>query len=611
MIYYANKHRGKFHQPLLPTLDVQASEWVQVILDRLDSGQTTLSREDLSLETERRPLWVWQQIALWLLTYDQQQMIRFLLATHYPPYLPATYIEDSLLHLARCFEHSKDPEVDIRMQRLADTFCLLADRDRKDSLSFFNPFIRILIPYCSNEQMQRIYTTIKAHNVGLHPYTWLHLTTYFAKHDHFEQALETLLEAHKLGVDVNQYAFLSNCSTVLRRSSEQADGLRVCLRVVSTLVDIGVKLDGPITDIIMLNAVEAGDLKTAFSVYHSLKERGLKPTVSTFAVLLKGCKMNIDDVEMLNEIIRDAISNINVRNSEVVATEILHCLALHHSKHNPTTALNTITEAYAQLFDLRPLQKLALSLPAVSQQHPAADDLMLPTLHAMTFMIGASIQHTLTHGHKPKEIFPLYERWRELVEAGVPHLTDLATTDHLANVFLMAFIQNPKSLIHAARVVRDMQRPLPPSAGVEQCKPTVQSWSIFLHGFTRHGQIKLAEQVMNYMRSKGIEPNHVTWNTIMTGYARAQDVEGTARALRSMETAGMVWDAWAHGGLKALRDKRKLQERLEKSRLQQSLDFTDELKQGLGERLSKPGEVAGFGDSPAEIAEQGSYQPFG
>ena len=486
-----------------------------------------------------------------------------------------------------------------------------------------------------------MFAAVNAHNVQVpSSFTWLHFSSYFAKRGHFIKALDSLLEAHKHGIGLNSLAFRMTCSTVLRKSSEETDGLRVCLRVVSTLVDIGVKLDGPICDIIMLNAVDAGDLKTAFSVYHSLMERGLQPRESTFIILLQGCKLNIDDVDLLNEIIRDAIGNINVRKNVIVATQIMHCLALHHSMHNPQTVLNTLTEAYAQLFGLQPLQKLRLPMPNVSQHHPASEELMAPSRHAMTFMIGASIQQTLSHNASPKEVLPLYERWRELVEAGDPLHADLATTDHLANVFLMAFIRTPKGLLHAARVVRDMQRPLPPSAGVQQCKPTVQTWSIFLHGFTRHRQMKLGEQVLNYMRSKGIEPNSVTWNTLMTGYARAQDVDGTLGTLRLMEASGMVWDVWTHGGMKALKDRRRLEEEYEKRRLTQSLDFTDDLKQGLGKRLSGapeegesppvPAEAAGpaayqksddrtgesnlvdgFGDSPGDIAEQGAYRPFG
>ena len=607
----------------LPILDVRALQWVEDVLDPLDKHDHVALQEDAAFQCEKGHDWVWMQVALWMLAYEPQQMIRFLLATHVEPYVPATYIEDSLLHLSRHFAHSDDLNRARNMQQLADTFCVLAERRSKETLSFFNPFIRTLIPHCLDEQVHRLYQKVRVHKVHLHPFTFMHFATYFAKNDYFQQALDALLEARNVGANVNGYGFRSNCSTLLRRSIAQPGGLRVCLRVVSNLVDIGVKLDNPICDIIMLNAVEAGDLKTAFAVYRSLMERGLRPTESTFAVLLKGCKMNIDDVDMLNETIHSAIGNVNVRKSELVATEILHCLALHHSKHNPTTALNTLTEAYAQLFDLGPLLRLGLPIPQVSQKRLTAETLMPPTRHAITFLIGASIQHALSRVPHPLEILPLYERWRELVETGEPLIADLATTDHVSNIFLAAFIRTPSGLIHAARVVRDMQLPLPKIASITQSPPTVQTWSIFLHGFTRHGRTALAEQVLTYMRGKGIEPNQVTWNTLVSGYARAQDVEGTVEALRRLEGEGGAWDAWTFRGMGRLRARERLGVELRRERFERGMDFGGELRGGIGgrfvveegvggvERGGDGDERVGMDMGVSELGGRDSYKPFG
>lgn len=569
----------------LPVLHTRTFKHVEHVLDRLDAGESTVRFGSLVGD---RSGWIWMRVALWLLAYEPRRMMPFLLATSANDHVPLTCIEDSMVYLSRYFEHSGDGDGASNMRQLANVFCILAERHSAKPLGFINPLIRTMVPHCSDEQVCHIYRTVKSSGVHLHAYTYLHLANYFARNDHFEQALDALLEANRVGINVNDWPFLSNCSTVLRQATKQPSGLRVTLQIVSSLVDIGVKLDNPICDIIMLNAVDAGDLKTAFAVYHSLMERGLRPTEYTFAVLLKGCKSNIDDVGTLNEIIRSAISNVNVRKSEFVATEILHCLALHHSKHNPDTALDTLTEAYAQLFDLAPLRKLRLLSPTVAQVPLDGTPFMQPTPHAIGFIVGAAVQHLLARSVHSQDTLPIYERWRKLAEAGEPLLADLATTDHVANIFLVAFICTPRGLIHAARVIRDMQRSLPDTAGVKQCQPTVQSWSIFLHGFTRHGKMKLAEQVLNYMRSKGIQPNDVTWNTLVAGYARVQSLKGTVDALSRAEEVGLVWDRWTYGGLQALRDRQKLQDEIAKARFERNMDFTEDLKEGLGERLKEP-----------------------
>lgn len=629
MRIYKEEHGDEaFGLKWIPRDDSHAAEWAENILQLLESGQLTISEEDMSFDS-RNPAHVWREVALWLLAHNPRAMPTFIIATHMQQFQMDYQIVDSLWFLATYWSRSNDGDRVSQMERLADAFSVLADRGPDRKLTFLNPFFRILIEHCSDERVLNLYRALRLHDVEAHWNTYLHFTTYLARNNHFEEASEALMAAKNAGAELNGWEFRSNCATLLRRSSEQPDGLRVCLRIVSDLVDMGVKLNNPICDIVMLNAVEAGDLKTAFSIYHSLVERGLQPTESTFAVLLKGCKMDIDDAETLNQTIRDAIQHVAVRQSELCASEILHCLALHHSKHSPDTALHTLAEAYAQLFDVQPLYKLGLPISRISQQ---PDEFMPPTSPALNFMVGATIDHYLARLSDYDSIVLTYDRWRAQVEAGTdPALATLATTDHTANIFLKAFILRSEGLIHATKVMRDMQRELPPSAGVEQIKPTVQSWSIFLHGFTRHGKTKLAEQVLNYMRSKGIEPNHVTWNTLVTGYARAQDDEGTIDALRRAEQGGLVWDDWTHAGLRMLRNQERLKDELDKGRLQKQLDFTSELKEGLGARLDEAGESvidvesstaptiesaqaegveSAFADSPGEIAEQKLYRPL-
>jgi len=99
--------------------------------------------------------------------------------------------------------------------------------------------------------------------------------------------------------------------------------------------------------------------------------------------------------------------------------------------------------------------------------------------------------------------------------------------------------------------------------------------------------MKLAEQVLTYMRKQGVEPNQVTWNTLTAGYAGVQDVGGTVESLRRAEREGMVWDHWTRRGLRFLRERERLEGELRRRRVAESLDFSGELKEGLSERLSE------------------------
>lgn len=616
----------------VPTLHPRSCEWTDTLLTELERDDANIDATYLT-ELTGDATYGWLQIAMWLLAHDPQHVLRFLLATHQSPWpAPPWAVSACLSNVAAGITNSIDASQSRQMQEMAEAFCKLAERHDGRRLTFHGPFITALLPHCSVDQVRHVHEAIWQHKVRIRYWTYLHLVDVCAKSGLYHEALAALIEAKQHPVTnlvggVNSWPFRSACSTLLRHTITQPDGLRETLRIVSTIVDMGMQLDRPLCDIIMLNAIEAGDLKTAFDVYHSLMQRGLQPAESTFTVLLKGCKSNIDDVQMLDEIIRDAISNINVRESKVVADNILHCLAMHHSKHHPNTAFKTLFEAYAQFFDIEPLKRLGLQLPEIAPTPSTETAPMATSRHALFFVISAAINHMLLQSSRnPKIILPLYERWRELVEAGDPDLADLASTPDMSTHFLSAFVRSRNTLRLAARVVKDMQTPLPESAGLTQARPSEVTWNVFLHGFMRYGEHDLAEQVATHMRKTGIKETVVTWNTLLHGYAKANDVVKGLDVLRRAEEEGVQWNKWTDSAL----DKYKGEEgkKIWRAWLEwadrvgvRQLDFTDDVKDELVQRVGKEeveintgkDKSEGFAATPAELShsDQGSkYSPM-
>lgn len=614
--YDKGEGKGYLSSRLAPALDGHAETWAKEAMADPEGGISHM----LGRIASHKRSYYWSQIALWLMYYEPKQMIKFLRETHSWPYPPANCIDDSLRYLATHFSHETDAE---QLQALSQLFPLLADRETGGRLHIDGSFFRLLMPHCSHEQINGLYRAIKVNHVKVDWNTFLHFATRFARSAHFEQALDAILEAKNADAVLDSFAFRSNCATLLRNSIRQPAGLRVCLRIVDNLVKIGLALNNQLCNIVMLNAVEAGDLKTAFSIYNSLVEHGLEADSYTYAILLKGCKSAVDDAEQLNAIIRDAIQHVNVTGQPVVATEILHCLALHHKKHNPERAFEILAEAFEQLFDSTPLEQLEMVPVRLRPIGEPMQEKMQPSRQAMGIVLAMFLDQQYAHHRSAIPGYELYKRFRALVHLQAEPFASMVETDHISNAFLMSFIKTRKGLLYAAEVIKDMQRSSPDSK-VEQCKPTQQSWSIFLHGFTSHGQLKLAEQVLNYMRSKGIEPNKVTWNTLMVGYASAQDMEGTLDVLRRMELDSLTWDEWTVNGLRKFQDQDRLRLELERRRNLPQVDFTSDIKDKLGERLNtfgdapkrveqkEPDVVEGVADSPSELAESRaqSYTPF-
>jgi pentatricopeptide repeat protein len=578
--------RQAIEHTIAPLLDPRAAEWVDLVTQRMANKQDP----DLDSVAKRHNMDksnVWTHVALWMLHYDKDCLVEFLLATS-GSYSPGPRVADCLQVLAAHYVRSGGSETVLHIAKLNQIFCTLSENPNAKSMAFDGRFIRLVMPYSTTAQIIDLHLAIKAGDFRVHANTLMHLTAYFAKHDHFHQALDVLLDAHRGGAMIHSYPFRSNCSTLLRKSMSLPGGLRICLRIVDNLAKIGVRLNTRLCNIIILNAVEAGDVKTAHDVYNSLLENDVKPSIHTYALLLKACKLNIDDADALNHTITGAIEGVKIWQSPVVAVEILHCLALHHTRNSGEAAWSIVCQAYAQIFNLEPLAQLGLPIPASAQSMPSTQKIKRVPVQAIGIMLRTYLKLIHNGQGSAARATPIYQRYRQLVDSRKEPFASSAMTSHCYNAFLGTFTKNKRTLINAAEVIKDMQ-----SASAESppksIAPDVQSWSIFLEGFSTHGQLKLAEQVLTYMRGKGLEPNAVTWNTLLKGYAGEQDLEGLLDTVGRLDEHGHAWDEWTYGGLRRFRNSEALKNAMDQRRKNATtqLDFTSELKESIGARLSE------------------------
>lgn len=123
--------------------------------------------------------------------------------------------------------------------------------------------------------------------------------------------------------------------------------------------------------------------------------------------------------------------------------------------------------------------------------------------------------------------------------------------------------------------------------------------------------MKMAEQVLGYMRRQGIEPDQVTWNVLVEGYAVLQDVEGVEGVLKRLKDDGKEWDAWTGSSVGKL--KRGFEGRKQRGGEGEGreLDFTGDLREKIAGRIAQ-GEVGMGGKEKEEEAkdEGGTYTPI-
>jgi len=569
---------------LPPLLDTHAAEWVDIILQRMDGGKD-LDLKGLAMTHGMEESATWAHVALWMLHYDRDSLVEFLLVTG-RVFAPGPWVADCLQVLASHYIHLGGAENVQQLAKLVQIFYGLAENPTGKGAMFDGRFVRMILPYSTTAQMLDLHKAIRLGEFKVHANTMMHLTSYLAKNDHFHQALDVLLDAHRNGAGTGTYQFRSNCSTLLRKTMSLPGGLRICLRIVDNLAKIGVRMNTRLCNIIILNAVEAGDVKTANDIYQSLLDHKMKPDKYTYALLLKACKLDIDDADVLNHTITNTIEAFDITTEPVIAVETLHCLALHHTRKSGEQTWSTICQAYAQMFELDALFELGLPIPSAVQTTPREKMPMPPPKQAIGIMLRTYL-HLTRDGHGSNiAAQKIYQRYRTLVYNRKEPFATLAQTSHCYNAFLGTFTKNKRTLVNAAEVIKDMQNASAetlPSA----IAPDVQSWSIFLEGFTRHGQLKLAEQVLTYMRDKGLEPNNVTWNTLLAGYASQQDFDGLVDVIGRLDASGHPWDEWTYNGLRRFRNTEQLKGAMEQRGRTMNLDFTNDLKQGLEARLSE------------------------
>ncbi|KAF2864150.1 hypothetical protein K470DRAFT_53919 [Piedraia hortae CBS 480.64] len=544
----------------LPKFPPRVKGWIEKTLSLMERPPVPLSLLQDSLGTNGREAWKWT--ALWLASHQPDHLLDFIMATSVIPHPPINWIEDCLQFLAQYYSFNPTLTPDGRaakLSHLADSFLVLLQRDN-EHYWFNSSFLSLLMKHCSERHISALWQVFIDGRIQakFSQHVYLNFAHHFALHGQLDNSLDAALRARAAGCRPQSLAFRMGCASLLRKAINHQDGLRYSVGIIEILIDAGLTLDRLMYNIIMLNAIDSGDSQTAESVHRAAIEKGFQPDAYTRAIQLKACKADINNGEKLREVIRASVTQGMARENAVVATEILHCLALHHTFVNPKGAFGAIMEAYAQLFDTAPLTRLQIPFPDDISADVSGPRRPSPTPQAIGMVITGLLMAHSDYG--PDIGARVYAQWRRQVQAKDPVLSELALNTHMSNIFIKHFLRTRRGLLLATQVIKDMQEKLYIRPDVRQAEPDLWTWSILLDGFAKRGEAHLAEQVKEHMEAKGIEPNHVTWNTLVDAYVRAEDTEGMLNTLRRMNAKGVAMSEWTYGHLNRVKDKERLEE---------------------------------------------------
>lgn len=343
------------------------------------------------------------------------------------------------------------------------------------------------------------------------------------------------------------------------------DGCYYGSKIVHKVVGNDIRFRLMTYNINIQEACKAGDTHMGWRIYELIRDTRIGPDAHTYSILLNDAKKR-GDGDAIERIISDARDDGILMKSPFIVTDLLHAIYKAQRKQEDGAIFTTMMSTYQTFFEVQPLKDLGL-LPRQFYQPPSTS-LMQPPPPPLGMMIIAFLVQFEDLPALPR----LYDRYRKLVEQAHPVISPLAATDHTSNAYLMALGRQLGTLQLCTSVVEHMLHSSqstvthpPGSDVVQQSGPTVRTWSILMAAFLRHRQRLAAGKVLRMMRKRGLKPNLVTWNTLISGHAGMQDAEGAVFAMRSMENAGLEADQRTMEGLGRIRDRRRLLEALEKA----------------------------------------------
>ena len=467
---------------------------------------------------------------------------------------------------------------------------------------------------CSADQLKDLIHQLDASNADFHTYSRLQMMYRFAVLDRLGLAIELLGTIPE--EDVSLDGVQSLCVFILRAKWDTENLYKLRNHLLNHMLELGVRPNRRLHDVILLNAMEAGDRETAWKSFQITLDNGLAPTAFTYSILLKGVEHG-DDLSTIDFIYQRSRDERILLSNPFLATHLVYSVYIFNKAHEKET-FDSMLAIFQELFDSTPLQELGiLDLPKGSV--PIGGGPMRPPVAALGCMLVAWLEENYANTAKVHEV---YEHFLSNVKAQHPRLAALAENTITFNAFIKAFGRHRDSLHLCTNVVQDMlklsiaERDNPAgaepinsesissdttlegprtspfthshyNAGSTSNEPTtfanpalksttlpkvyqsvppcVKTWSIMLHAFMRHNQPDAAEKILRIMRARGVEPDAVTWRNIIGGYAQMQMPEEVVDAVQRMEKDRFKPDDWTMKALSMVGDRDRLMQAFERA----------------------------------------------
>ncbi|KAF3034010.1 hypothetical protein E8E11_003565 [Didymella keratinophila] len=411
--------------------------------------------------------------------------------------------------------------------------------EKVDAAVFSQDLLYSLVLLADPSDLKKVYDALIKARTRLAIGTVLHYASAFAEAGETAYALQCLERRLELFNKTDRETFVASdvfrwtCAAVLRGSMRQAKNYHETPGIVAKFVEFGVKMDLLLYDVVMHNAMDAGDFATAFKVFNALEDNGLKADKHTYSILLHGCTTQSDPT-MFKAFADFCLKKAKELEDPWLATDYLYYVYIcEQVKPIHSRDPNLMWRTYFDFFDWTPLKPFAKlgsramkdaiedsSTPAAIQSQAQ----LAPTSQALYLMLQTELQslQPLAPAYTEKLYQTLH---RGLSSSAHPTLLALAQKPVIWNAFLHAFAEK-QQFASASQLIRDMS--------AYGTTPNVYTWNIMMQAFFKSGQVAAAERVRALMRARGVEPDAYTYGVMVRGYAKAQLVERIGETMQGV-----------------------------------------------------------------------------
>jgi pentatricopeptide repeat protein len=505
----------------------------------------------------------WPGLMLDILCKRPDDALKFLVATTLAEPLPnRACIEDSLDYIVEyhLYRQSRSPITSKNFAVLFEAINGLLTKFIPSKVRISSYAIYHICKHADRLQAETLLETLSRRGQEMNPNLRLHFVDFLARRGATDSAVTLLGSMHRdKVVDFTEPRVASICATLLRCSQQNPEAVHSESHIYSLLLEWGIRPSIIFYTILAHNAFESWDHETAWKIYDMIIENDIEPSDHTYSIFLHNAKLRKDQ-EALENILNGVKAN-NIRN-EYVATDLLHAMLLLHenqalnlrgdeARASSESLFQRMVLLYSTYFELSPLEDLAPEYFTLDKKlsSEAEGRRMHPDCATLSLMVSTVIRCRIEQSDLPL----FYNRFKSLVDAGHPDFVNVATEVNVFNAFIKALGKDRDTLPFSTQILGDMlgaeaSGVKPQSTDTESndhkrmVSPTVQTWSILVHAFMTQGQPRAAEKLVAMMRRRGVDPNKVTWNTLITGYLQMQNMAGAMHSYDRAKEEGWTID---------------------------------------------------------------------